>query len=496
MGLSGRYLRWLLPVLLVLATATPLAAQDVDDLIERANEGNAAAQNNVGAMYHTGKDLRKDDAEAVRWWRRAAEQGNVYAQTNLGDVYHYGQGVAQNEAEAILWYQKAAEQGFAPAKAALERMYANGTPVRAQQQTGQICSTASADGRTLAEGSEIANIIKQAESGDAKAQSILGHEYDGAVGVANDETAAICWWRKAAAQGDKSAQDALIVMFQYGRGGVTEHEAEAAHWESDAVRGNAEAQYMLGNTYAKVDKNEAEAVRWYRKSAEQGYAAAQFVIAEAYDDGRGVAKDEVEAVRWYRKAAEQGDMRAQTNLGYAYANGEGIAKDGTEAVRWYRKAAENGYFMAQYNLGLAYHHGEGAAKDEAAALRWLCAAGDQGYNDAKVKYEELAPLYKVTLTRNLGIHAGQSQIVVKSILQRNGFKMPWGCTGSWQGATWYSTCSTYRGRSRQDFIDKISMNFSVHRRVRYTNSDTQVSNVVDEPADKLTDVNFFWGKND
>lgn len=34
-----------------------------------------------------------------------------------------------------------------------------------------------------------------------------------------------------------------------------------------------------------------------------------------YRDGRGVLQSDTEAVKWYRKAAEQGDADAQNNLG-------------------------------------------------------------------------------------------------------------------------------------------------------------------------------------
>ena len=90
-----------------------------------------------------------------------------------------------------------------------------------------------------------------------------------------------------------------------------------------------------------------EAVRWYRKAAEQGFALAQSNLGNAYRKGEGVAKDPFEAVRWYRKAAEQGLAQAQFNLGSSYYNGEGVAKDLAEAVRWYRKAAELGHPNAQ-----------------------------------------------------------------------------------------------------------------------------------------------------
>jgi tetratricopeptide (TPR) repeat protein len=51
-----------------------------------------------------------------------------------------------------------------------------------------------------------------------------------------------------------------------------------------------------------------------------------------------VAKDYAEAVKWYRKAAEQNLAVAQNRLGFCYAKGEGVAKDQVEAVKWYREA--------------------------------------------------------------------------------------------------------------------------------------------------------------
>ena len=69
----------------------------------------------------------------------------------------------------------------------------------------------------------------------------------------------------------------------------------------------------------------------------------------AYAKGQGVTQDVVEAVRWYRKAAEQGHATAQYNLGAMYGKGQGVTQDAVEAVRWCRKAAEQGHATAQYN---------------------------------------------------------------------------------------------------------------------------------------------------
>ena len=147
------------------------------------------------------------------------------------------------------------------------------------------------------------------------------------------------------------------------------------------------AQYNLGNAYYKgegVAKDPREAVRWWRKAAEQGYVRAQSTLGGVYDTGEGVAKDQREAVRWYRMAAEQGHAGAQFLLGYAYDKGEGVAKDPREAVRWWRKAAEQGLAEAQYNLG-TYYFGKDVAKDPREAVRWYRMAADQGHAGAQAQ---------------------------------------------------------------------------------------------------------------
>ena len=46
-------------------------------------------------MYATGQSVPQDDAEAVKWYRLAAEQGTADAQYNLGVRYAKGRGVPQ-----------------------------------------------------------------------------------------------------------------------------------------------------------------------------------------------------------------------------------------------------------------------------------------------------------------------------------------------------------------------------------------------------------------
>jgi hypothetical protein len=94
-----------------------------------AEQGLANAQFNLGVAYHLGKGVPQDHAEAVKWWRLAAEQGEAQAQAHLGIMYDKGLGVPQDHAEAVKWFRLAAEQGYALAQLNLGALYANGQGV-------------------------------------------------------------------------------------------------------------------------------------------------------------------------------------------------------------------------------------------------------------------------------------------------------------------------------------------------------------------------------
>jgi hypothetical protein len=59
--------------------------------------------------------------------------------------------------------------------------------------------------------------------------------------------------------------------------------------------------YLYGEC---VDKDEATAIEWFKKAAEQGLVGSQLTLGMIYENGQGVEKNEVEAKRWY-KLAEQ-----------------------------------------------------------------------------------------------------------------------------------------------------------------------------------------------
>ena len=88
-----------------------------------AEQGNADAQFTLGLM-HLGElgetedypGETEDHKEAEKWIKLSAEQKNADAQCLLGDMYLEGMGVTEDYAEAIKWWKLAAEQGHERAK--------------------------------------------------------------------------------------------------------------------------------------------------------------------------------------------------------------------------------------------------------------------------------------------------------------------------------------------------------------------------------------------
>ena len=81
-------------------------------------------------------------------------------------------------------------------------------------------------------------------------------------------------------------------------------------------------------------------------------------------------QDEAEAVRWYTRAADQGLPIAQFDLAYMYENGKGVMNDCERAVRLYEVAALS-VPTARHNLAVIYAQGSGPVrKDPIIAYKW------------------------------------------------------------------------------------------------------------------------------
>ena len=111
-------------------------------------------------MYEHGHGVPKNQIEAVKWYRQAAEQGDANAQHNLGNQYESGNGVPLNYADAVDWYRKAADRGHPMAQANLGVMYEAGHGVKQDFVQAQLWFILSAAGFPASEAKNRGLVIK------------------------------------------------------------------------------------------------------------------------------------------------------------------------------------------------------------------------------------------------------------------------------------------------------------------------------------------------
>lgn len=127
-----------------------------------------------------------------------------------------------------------------------------------------------------------------------------------------------------------------------------------------------------------------------RNNAETDNGRAQFELAWAYIHGRdGTPINYEEALKWLRKSAENGSEHAQMLLGRIYiknsdrvgpygrdhemkiAKEVGFEQNYSESAKWFTKAATQGNMDAQYFLSLQYRDGLGVEQDYEKAYFWM-----------------------------------------------------------------------------------------------------------------------------
>lgn len=342
-----------------------------------ANKGDNKARNDLGNCYYGGKGVEKDELEAVRWFWDAAVQGDAEAQNSLGDCYYYGKGVEVNETEAAEWYQGAADKGHADAQTKIGNCYYYGNGVK----------------KDYAKATEWYQ--KAAIQGNIKAQKKLGDCYYSGRGIVQNYEKAAKWYQKVAEQGYDDAQTKIGNCYYSGKGVKQDYEKAAKWYQKAGIQGSIKAQDRLGDCYywgRGVKQDYEEAVKWYQKAgAYNKLGKCCYKLGDCYYSGRGIEQNYERAAKWYQKAAYCGYADAHRKfckfcceLGDCYYYGSNIVeKDESKAIMWYQKAAERGYAEAQNKLGDCYYQGNGVEQNYMEAVKWYKKAAEQGYAPSK-----------------------------------------------------------------------------------------------------------------
>lgn len=101
-----------------------------------------------------------------------------------------------------------------------------------------------------------------------------------------------------------------------------------------------------------ISQNDLDAIEYFRRSADLGYAPAQVVMGYFSETGFHIPQNPSAAADWYKKAAKQDDRLGDWLLGRSYFTGNGAARDLAGAETWLQKAANQGDPFGQYLQGL------------------------------------------------------------------------------------------------------------------------------------------------
>ncbi len=244
------------------------ADEPLQDLILRANAGEAKAQLTLGVRYLDGKDVEKNSITAIAWMERASQQGSTQAMFTLGNIYYFGlHGLQENKPKALGWYEKASKAGHA--EAAFNRAKF-GPPFEA-----------------------LSWFLIAADAGHASAQYEAGMAYYLGMHAPINYLEAARWLKASAQQQTPEASFALGMLYRFGKG-VPQDYREA---------------YSLFQTAAKI-----------------GHREAMLQVGLATQSGRGTPQDNFAAFAIIRALAKAGQVEAIVELANCYENGLGVEK--------------------------------------------------------------------------------------------------------------------------------------------------------------------------
>lgn len=160
-----------------------------------------------------------------------------------------------------------------------------------------------------------------------------------------------------------------------------------------AKAGDPLALFEIGARFTEgrgVANDLSKAAVWYQHAADQGFAPAQYRLANLYEKGTGVERDIPKAKALYQQAADAGNASAMHNLAVLYASGADGTPDFAKAAEWFTKAAELGVSDSQFNLAVLFARGNGVSQDLEASYKWFAIAAKDGDKDAAKKRDEVA----------------------------------------------------------------------------------------------------------
>ncbi len=279
----------------------------IAEVRQQATAGDVLAQHYLGYCYVEGLRVTSDPAEGEKWYLQAMKSGYLASANNLGLLYQRGLLGTKDHAKAISHFQYAAERGHVLSHLNLGSLYeTEAEPVKA-----------------------FGHFEQAAEAGNSEAMVKLYFQYWRGNGVTRDRTKAMEWLRKSAAAKNPWAE--CLMGYQ----------CEQVEWVGQGREHHLTKPDLHG------------ALRWYRRSAAQGWAGGQYYLGLMYLKGEVVAQDEVRGLELIRAAADQDHDYALRELADLYARGVGEPRNEAERpVALLERIGAWRELMPRYSQGL------------------------------------------------------------------------------------------------------------------------------------------------
>lgn len=380
---------------------TNKVSESPEFLLELAREGVPDSQYKLALLYRDGEYFEKNEKEYERLMELAAASGHTDAEMEYANVL-----MNRNDVDgAMMLYQSAARKNNFEARVKLASMK---------------CENNESRQRIMKAYGEMAN----------KSIPYVMHRYAELVFVTATDAAekkeSFELFRKSAEGGCPQAMYQMAMMYRTGLGVEKNIQMMEEYLKRASDAGHLPSIMFLADSYYNgklLQRNEAEAIRLYRKAAVFGNPEAIFAVALAYQDGIGVEKNlemssdyfdlylhslmmpyQVDAL-WFVKSGAAPDGTNIENFcskSSRFANTEILRnvieykvskeKPITEELNLLEILSDSGNTEAAFMLGEYYRNGFGVEKNLKRAMKHYGKGAEFGDWRCREKINEIQPM--------------------------------------------------------------------------------------------------------
>ncbi len=363
-------------------------------LVRQANDGDPAAQLQLGFRYFLGKGFSADTAKAAYWIGKAADQNMPIAQYNLGVFLNNGWGVKWNPFKAYDRFKAAATDSLPEGEFAYGLFYTDNLVVPRNWQTAYHWLKLADKAKFKPAKKVIEEFIRRGLLTGIDSTTTERAKSDSALGVSNQPVEPL--YLDYGPDTSSSVSDLTLL--------------------NEAFReGNEKFRKALGITdvFKKGEKKDTTAMGVIESAAAVGSPEALAVLGRCYEKGTGVPQDRILAAEQYLRAArmdsrhglalllrvvrqkgfsEEVEKRTRAgdyNAAFVWAGLTELGLDhrllDDQAFHLLKVAADHGNIPSLIELGRCYYTGQWTPRDPALGAECWRRAAKDGSRDAEIR---------------------------------------------------------------------------------------------------------------